>query len=100
MRRQKDFPRFVKITPRISYSVKFKRGLENRGYMGLCFYDKKEIWISMGLSAKDRLSTFCHEVAHSVSHEYGLDLSHQTIYDLEGPLAFFLSRNTAWIHRT
>ena len=97
MNRQKDFPKSVQITPKVSYAVKFKRGLEKQGYMGLCHYDTREIWVSMGLSAKDRLSTFCHELAHAASHEYGLDLEHKIVYDLEGPLAFFLSRNTKWL---
>jgi len=94
MIRQKDFPKSVRVTDKVSYAVKFKRGLEKRGYMGLCFYNDKEIWISTGLSEADRFSTYWHEIMHALSHEYGFELGHDVINKLERPLAKFLLLNT------
>lgn len=97
MMRQKDFPREIEIAPGVYYKVKFKRGLESKGYMGLAIFDDQEIWISMGLSPKERLSTFFHEVAHCLDEHYGLKWRHRDIYKMEEPLAFFFARNAVWI---
>jgi len=96
MNRQKDFPKFIKIKS-VDYAVKFKRGLEEQGYMGLCHYDTKEIWIAAGLSAKDRLATFTHEILHALSHEYDFELGHDIINVVEHPVSDFIRGHFQWL---
>lgn len=95
MMRQRDYPKTIRIKD-ADYTVSFKRGLEKRGYMGLCFYDSKEIHISMGIPEPERLSTLIHELKHAISHEYNFELSHDVINKLEGPLAKFILAHFEW----
>lgn len=46
--------------------------------------------IKKGLSHKEKLSTFVHELLHAFEFSYDYEMSHQTIYDLEMPIIDFL----------
>lgn len=94
--RKKDIPKYIEIADGIFYSVLWKRNMGGR-YMGLCWYDAKEIWIKLGMSEKDTIETLQHEILHAQSYEWGFDLRHPTIEKLEEPQAFFLLRNCGWI---
>lgn len=94
MRLKKHFPKSLRITKKVDYAVKFKRGMSSKeGYLGLCFFDLKEILLSEGQDKVERLSTLVHEVLHALAHEYGFDLSHDIIYKLERPIALFILLN-------
>lgn len=95
--RKRDVPKEIEISPGIFYKIKWKRDLLKEGYCGLTFFDLKEIHIAMSMDTEETMSTLSHEILHAASHEYGFDLKHKTIYDMEESLAFFISRNTVWI---
>jgi hypothetical protein len=95
MSRQKDYPKTIRVKD-TDYKVSFKRGLESQGYMGLCFYELKEIHVSTGLPEPERLSTLIHEKMHAIAHEYGFELGHDVINKLEGPLARFILEHFEW----
>ena len=97
MLRKKDLPKEVEVADGIFYAVKFKRGLQKRGYDGLCFYDLKEIWIAAGMTMENTLVTLEHEILHAIAHEWDFQLYHPMIKKLEEPLAFFRQRNTIFI---
>lgn len=92
----KEFPKEIEIKDGIFYKIKFKRTLQNSKYDGICFFHDKEIWISTGLTRRERLETFWHEVQHALDYEWELKIPHKMIYNLEKPMSFLFSRNT-WI---
>lgn len=94
--RKKDIPKEVEIAPGVFYKIKWKRNMGGN-YMGLCFYDLKEIWIKQGMSMKDTIETLEHEILHGQGYEWGFDIKHSMIEKLEEPQAFFRARNCCWI---
>lgn len=94
--RRKDFPKCVYLAEDVCYQIKFKRGLQAKGYMGVCCFDIKEIWISTGLTCQERLETFWHEISHALDFEYGIKLTHKQVYALEKPLSDLFQKN-AWV---
>jgi Zn-dependent peptidase ImmA (M78 family) len=95
--RKRDIPKEIEISEGVYYKVKFKRGLQQKGYDGLCFYDSKEIWIAAGMDHQETASTLVHEALHAISHEHDIRLDHKLIYKVEAALAFFIFRNSVWI---
>ena len=94
--RKKDIPKEIEIAPGIFYAIKWKRNMGG-DYMGLCFYDLKEIWLKQGMDNQETIATLAHEWAHAACHEYDLNLPHAIIYKIEEALGFLLTRNTVWI---
>lgn len=92
--RQCDYARELDIEG-VTYRVKFCRKLlfEGRNVYGLCNFSEKLISVRMGLGAKFRYEIWWHEVCHAIQHEAGIELAHDTIYDLQGPLARFAALN-------
>lgn len=95
--KKKDIPKEVEVADGVFYRVIFKRGLQKRGYDGLCFYDSKEIWVAANLCIEETLITLEHEILHAIAFEWGFDLKHPMINKLQKPLAFFRRRNTVFI---
>jgi hypothetical protein len=94
--KKKDIPKEVEIVPGVFYKIKWKRNMGG-DYMGLCFYDLKEIWLKQGMDNQETIATLAHEILHSISFEYNIDISHNMIYKLEEALGFLIARNTVWI---
>lgn len=89
----KDIPKLIRIKDDVFYKVKFKRGKSMPGYDGLCHFDTKEIWIGPHTTPQERLETFAHEVIHAIHHEWGFDMPHKMVYNLEEPIAFLISKS-------
>ena len=97
MIRRKDIPKEVEVADGIFYKIRFKQKLLANGYYGLCYFDLKEIHISCGLSPVELMDTVTHEILHAIAHENDFELKHDIINVLEGPLGWFIARNTVMI---
>lgn len=53
----------------------------------------KMIYLKKGMSRKETLEIFVHEVLHAIEFEYGITLPHKIVYALQGPLALVLTQN-------
>jgi hypothetical protein len=61
---------------------------------GLCCSGERKIWVRKSLPKDEQLSTFWHEVLHALDFEHGIEgLTHEVIYNLEQPLAWFFQDN-------
>lgn len=63
--------------------------------MGYTCGETQTIYILQKLSARERQITFIHELLHAIEYEYGIDLAHSLIRQLEGPLAQVIAENIA-----
>lgn len=94
--RKRDVPKEVLIADDVWYKILWKKDMGGK-YMGLCWFERKEIWIKMGMSAKDTAETIEHEILHAQAYEWGFNLYHPAIEKLEEPQAFFRRHNCGWI---
>jgi hypothetical protein len=93
--KETQYPKTVLIGNE-QYLIKFlKRLPSDKGgsTMGDCDSGKKLIRIRMGLSAKERLSTYIHEVLHAMEFEYEIPIKHEMVYELETAITDFLIAN-------
>jgi hypothetical protein len=68
--------------------------IKEKSIVGLCCGDTKRIWIKKGMPDDEMLSTFWHEILHALDFEYSIEgLTHEAIYELETPLAYFIADN-------
>ena len=88
-----QYPKSVLINNevyRVQFVVKPDR---EKSTLGLCDPDKKVIRIKKGLSAKERMSTYVHEVLHAFEFEYEIDVHHDIVYALEECIINYLLVN-------
>lgn len=80
-----------------TWTLKWRRKLAHPDMQfthGLCHRDgSRLIEIVMGLSRQLRMETFLHEVLHAAAWERNFVLSHPTIYNVQGVLAYLLLLN-------
>lgn len=79
--RQKDFPREIEVGDDI-WEVRFCRRVPDEGEetVGLCDPSDYLIWIKQGLSPRDRMETFIHEVLHAIEFSHDIDIPHRLVY--------------------
>jgi hypothetical protein len=84
----KDYPREILVGEEL-WKIRWKRKIIDNGVecLGLCCSLTKTIYIRLGQNKKERLSTLYHEVLHAIEYSYGIEIPHQLVYDLEGPLS-------------
>ncbi len=94
IRRQRDYPRQLQIKDNI-WDVRFCRKIpgEPPDILGLCDPSELTIYIKMGQTPAERFKTFAHEVAHSITYEYGIKEDHRVIHQLEEPILRLLVDN-------
>lgn len=94
--RLKDYPRQLTIGTAI-WDVRFQRTLDHKPskYIkwGECDPINQVIYIRLGQSAEQRLTTFIHEVLHAIEAEYKVEIAHDLVNALEKPLARLLIDN-------
>lgn len=87
--RQSQYPRKIYYTNEC-YKVIFKKKLD---CYGITDPQTKTITIKDGLSARQLLSTFIHELAHVVEFERPLKIKHKDVYKLETAIVELLLDN-------
>lgn len=94
MRRIRDFPKKLTIGD-WEWRVVWKRRIIDEGVpcLGLCDSSTRTIYIKLGQSPEERLSTLLHEVLHAIEFSLGMDVGHKVINAIEGPLARLLLEN-------
>ncbi|NCY21739.1 hypothetical protein EBX31_07265 [bacterium] len=89
--RQKDYPKDIIVGDSV-YLVRFVRAIggepagSDKETLGLCCPGEKEILLKQGMTPRERMSTFIHELLHAIEFEYEIDIPHKLVYQLEGPL--------------
>ena len=67
--------------------------------LGECRFDQRQIALKKGMSERETIKSFIHEILHALQHERGIsrtDLTHKGIYDLEGALYYLVFHND-WV---
>lgn len=86
---QKAYPKKIHFGDSV-YTIKFKK---NMGCYGETDPDKKIITIKHGLSSRQTLATFVHEILHLIEFEHPLKIKHKMIYELEKAIMEILLDN-------
>jgi hypothetical protein len=68
-------PRKLKVKNAV-YRLSFVKRINDRGDYGMCDGVKRTIQILMGLSNRDRLETFMHELDHAIEFEWNIPVPH------------------------
>jgi hypothetical protein len=87
--RQAAYPKKIYFSD-TAYKVKFQRGLDCFGKTNDTI---KVIAIKKGLSERETLATFIHEILHVIEFETPVKLKHKTIYKLEKAIVEILLDN-------
>jgi len=91
-----DFPKKV-VVGAAEYTVLVTNRIprsNGQPVYGLCCSESRKIWVRKSLPQDEQLSTFWHEVLHALDFEHGIEgLTHEVIYNLEQPLAWFIQDN-------
>lgn len=53
------------------------------GAIGICDPARQFIKIRKGMSPRETLATFIHEMAHALEFEYNIPIKHKAVYKLE-----------------
>lgn len=85
----KTYPKYIHFSDSV-WHIKFKKNLN---CYGLTSASKKTIYIKKGLSARQTLSTFIHELLHVIEFDHPVKLKHKTIYKLEAAILEILLDN-------
>lgn len=72
------------------YKVKF---VKNFDYFGETDFGSKTIRIKEGMSKRETLNTFIHEVLHVFEMELDMPMKHKKVYALEKAIANFIIDN-------
>jgi hypothetical protein len=72
------------------YSIKFKKKLD---CYGKTCATKKAIIIKQGMSHRETLATFIHELLHLIEFEAPMKIKHKTVYKLEKAITEILLDN-------
>lgn len=88
-------PRKVRITAKISYSVLFVDKLENDD-LGSCDKNSRQILILLGMSKKETLATFIHELIHAIEFEYNIAIPHLAVHQMDLAIEAILRLNK-WV---
>lgn len=86
-------PSHVKIKNKVVYEVVFVEKFKDPKQVGECRFDQKQIAIKIGLSPRQTIKTFYHEILHSVAFERNIDISHKAIYQFEDAIYYILFHN-------
>ena len=69
----KSIPHRVQIGPKSFYEILWVTDFKDGKTLGETRFDPKQIVLMKGLSPKETVSVYKHEVAHAYSYEWGLD---------------------------
>jgi len=75
------YPKTIEVLGE-TYKIKFVRRFKD-DTVGLCDPNNHTITILKGMTKKETLCTFIHEVLHALSFEGDFKIKHKTIYSLE-----------------
>lgn len=87
--KQSQYPKAVYFGTEI-YKLVFKKGFDCYGETD---WEKKTITIKAGLSPRQILSTFIHELLHVIEGEQPLKIKHSDVYSLERAILEILLDN-------
>ena len=89
-------PHRIRIKAKVTYQVVWVDSFKDPKQRGECDDLAKQIAILKGMSERETLETFIHELLHAVELEYGIPIPHRLIYMLEMPFVK-LAKLNGWI---
>lgn len=88
----------IRVSPYSTYEVVFIKSFKEEDQLGECRGDRpeepKQIVLKNGMGKRVAMKILIHELLHAVCLEYGINLRHQTIEDLEEPIYNILKLNS------
>ena len=100
--RLKDIPRTLVVGKHV-WEVRFVRKMpfadKDRGTLGICSDDDKEIYVRLGIGKSEQAKTLIHEILHAFEFEYNFSIPHELIYKLEEPIYRLLCDNWGDFHK-
>lgn len=96
---RKHIPNKVQVSSGVVYEILWVDEFIDNTNVGECRYDQQQVVLKKGLSHKQTLETYIHELLHLFSHEYGVDLSEQDVLKLEKIIPFILKENNIFKSR-
>ena len=99
MSKKRDIPREILVAPETTYDLNWRRDMGTyRGQKVLGeAIDDGNIDLCQGRPMEETYETLAHELLHAFEYEWKIDIPHDLIYKMQGPLGFFLRHNTCWI---
>lgn len=92
----RGIPNHIRIG-RAQYDVVWQRkilvGSDNSLADGYCDSVAKIIYLRIGMGKRLAFKTLIHELGHALSDEYGVQIPHRLLSDLEAPLEALLRVN-------
>lgn len=92
----KGIPNQIKVA-KSTYDVVWQRqivvGHDNSLADGYCDSVAKIIYLRIGMGKRLAFKTLIHELGHALSDEYGVQIPHRLLSDLEAPLEALLRVN-------
>lgn len=80
----KKVPHRIQIKKNVFYEVVYIDDFADGKTMGEARFNERQIVIKRGLSPKNTIVTFLHELTHVASYEYGIDLTENQVLATEG----------------
>jgi len=77
-------PNFVRIDSRTKYEVVWIDDFADGNTLGETRYDPPQIVLKKGLSPKNTVITYLHEIMHCASDSYNIELTESQILNMEG----------------
>ena len=86
-------PPRIRITRRTTYEVVYTDEFKDKNQMGECNPESKQITLKNGMSNTNIITTFIHEVIHSLSLENDFPLTEKQVESLERSIYRMLRLN-------
>lgn len=86
----KKIPNLVQLSKNGQYEIVWVDSFKEDDVMGETRFDRKQIALKKGMSAKNTIITYLHEVAHGLSAEHDAQLTENQILALEKGLYYLL----------
>jgi hypothetical protein len=83
-------PPRVQVAKNVYYEICWVDAFRSPETLGETRFDTRQILIKLGMSPKETVTTYLHELGHALSAEYNANLTEAQVLALESALYFML----------
>ena len=87
-----EIPHRIQLGTKAYYEILWCDSFPDSKVMGETRFDPRQIVIKKGMTPKEAIVTYLHEIAHGYSHEHGLNLTESQILSFEKGLYYLLKQ--------
>lgn len=95
-----SIPHFVQVSKKGIYEVLYTDDFLDGNTLGETRFNPKQIILKNGMSPKDTVTTFIHEIIHSFSNEYEANITESQVRALEKGSYYLLKFNNIFKSET